>query len=115
VDDPGGYADTANNRLEIPAEGAGLYFCRVRVSSDDGDADDRSQIRLTINGTEVYRNTETQEGGDIITLYIGATIDVTVGDLVRVQARQVGSGTRAEFVLTGLELIRLGFERGAPS
>ena len=115
VDDPGGYVDTANNRVEIPTDGAGLYVFRIRVSSDDGAATDRSQIRLTVNGSEVYRNTETQEGGDIITLNIGAMVDVTVGDLLRVQARQVGSGARASLTLTGFDMVRIGFERGAPS
>jgi len=115
VDDPGGYVDTANNRIEIPTDGSGLYAIRCRVSSDDGAATDRSQIRFRVNGTEIHRNTETQEGGDIITLNVSTFADFTVGDLITVQARQVGSGARATLTLTSLEIIRMGFERGAPS
>lgn len=115
-EDPGGYLDTVNNRAEVPANGAGLYSFTIRAASDDGDADDFAQFRLMINGAEFVRSPVRQQaGGTVVSEYINVTAALDVGDLVTVQGRQIGSGTRADLSLTNLLMVRIGFELGGPS
>lgn len=115
-EDPGGYVDTSGNRLEVPAGGAGLYLVIIRAASDDGDASDFAQFRLMINGAEFVRSpTRPQQGATVVSEYLTTSAPLEVGDLVTVQGRQIGSGTRAALSLTNLQIVRLGFELGAPT
>ena len=115
-DDPGGYCDLTNNRLEVPDGGAGLYLVIIRAASDDGDADDFAQFRLRINGAELVRSPiRQQEGATVVSEYLTTTAALEVGDQVDVQGRQIGSGSRADLSLTNLQIVRLGFELGAPT
>lgn len=116
VDDPGGYADLSNNRLEVPDGGAGLYLVVGRFASDDGDADDLCQFQLQVNGSEVATSpTRQQAGATVVSEYITTFVPLEVGDLVTARGRQIGSGDRAELNITRLEIVRLGYEYGAPT
>lgn len=115
-EDPGGYVDTSGNRLEIPDGGAGLYLIIIRAASDDGANTDYAQFRLMINGTEYVRSPiRQQEGATVVSEYLTTSAPLEVGDLLTVQGRQIGSGTRAALSLTNLQIIRLGYELGAPT
>lgn len=115
-EDPGGYVDTSLNRLEVPDGGAGLYLVIIRAASDDGAASDFAQFRLMINGAEYVRSpVRQQEGGTVVSEYLTTSAPLEVGDLLTVQGRQIGSGTRADVSLTNLQIVRLGAELGAPT
>lgn len=115
-DDPGGYADLANNRLEVPDGGAGLYLFLVRLASDDGAATDYAQFRIMVNGAEFVRSPVLEQAGaTVVSTYITTGGELTVGDQVTIQGRQIGSGTRADLSITNLFLVRIGAELGAPT
>jgi hypothetical protein len=114
--DPGGYADLTNNRLEVPANGAGLYLIFARCASDDGASSDFAQFRILVNGAEIVRSpVREQEGATVVSEHLQADEELAVNDQITVQGRQIGSGTRADLSLTRLFIIRVGDELGAPT
>src|SRR5687768_12783547 len=55
ADDPGGYLDAGNLRVEVPADGEGLYLIVMRVESDNGASGDLTSIDLRLNGASIGR------------------------------------------------------------
>jgi hypothetical protein len=114
VDDPGGYADLGNNRLEVPTDGDGLYLILVSCSTDDGDAGDETGVVLRLNGTEIARAQVGNEGSTVVTFPIMAVEDLSVGDLLSLRARQIGGGADASVHIRRMTIVRIGAELGSP-
>lgn len=115
VDDPGGWLDASNDRLEVPAGGAGLYLVRAWVRSDEGASSDETRAYIRVNNVEVSRATEGQEGATAISVVIVDFLELVEGDLIAIWAAQVGTGSRATVGVVSLKWVRLGAEFGAPS
>jgi hypothetical protein len=114
VDDPGGWLDSANDRLEVPTDGAGLYLFRAWVRSDEGATADSTRAIIRVNGTEVARATEGNEGSTAISVVIVTPVQLVEGDQVDVRAAQWGTGARATLGVVSLFWVRLGAEFGTP-
>ncbi len=114
-EDPGGYLDAANDRVEVPADGAGLYLIVLRIQSDDGAAGDVTSVVLQLNGADIGRTNRENDGPTDVVIDLTVVEPLTTGDQVSVRARQFGSGARADVRVRALTLVRLGAELGAPS
>jgi hypothetical protein len=113
VDDPGGWLDNANDRLEVPADADGLYTYRIWIRTDEGASTDETRGYIRVNNVEVNRHTVGQEGSTAIPCVINGFLTLAEGDLVTFYASQVGSGTRATVGVVSAYLVRLGRELGA--
>lgn len=111
--DPGGWLDAVNDRLQVPVGAEGLYTGFVWCTSDDGATSDSTRVAVLVNGVEVGRANELQEGADAITLVIPLLETFAAGDLITVRALQVGTGARANVRMRRLSFVRLGRELGA--
>jgi hypothetical protein len=113
IDDPGGWLDASNDRLEVPANGAGLYLFRAWVRSDEGSSSDETRVYLRVNNVEVSRVTEGQEGATAISCVLVDFLTLVEGDVIAVWAAQVGTGSRATVGVVSLKWCRLGAEFGS--
>ena len=114
-DDPGGWLDAANDRLEAPDDAEGLYLCRVLVAAVDGGGSDEIVAELLFNGANVMRMGPVESLGATTIPVQGTTfLRIVPGDLIQVRARQVGSGARADVDIRSIILVRQGAELGAP-
>lgn len=113
LDDPGGWLDSANDRLEVPADADGLYFYRVWIRTDEGAATDETRGYVRVNNVEHNRNTVGQEGSTAIPCVITGFEQLAEGDLITFYASQIGSGTRATVGVVDAQFVRIGRELGA--
>ena len=114
-DDPGGYLDAANDRVEVPADGEGLYLIVMRASTLNGDAGDETGIVLRINGTETARVQVGNEGTTRVAFSLTIVEMLSAGDQISLRSRHIGGGSVAGVTLESLALVRLRYEMGAPS
>jgi hypothetical protein len=114
-EDPGGYLVAASDQVEVPTGGGGLYLCNVVLTSDNGGTNDETNPRLQVNGVDVARDQENNEGTTAITLGISWMGVLAAGDIVSVRCRQNGTGDRADVIIDSFVLIRLGDEVGEPT
>ena len=114
-EDPGGYIDVPGDKAVIPTDGGGLYLCQVVIESDNGGTADETNPRLQVNGVDVARDQEANEGATAIVLNITWVGVLAAGDEVYVRCRQIGSDDRADVVIESFVLLRLGDEVGAPT
>jgi len=115
VDDPGGYADLANNRLVIPPDGDGIYHVIGKVAANDGGTD-IGRAWLYINGAESSVSPiATYDGGVTIITTILDVVELVEGDLLTIRSKQYGSGARADVWVSSLMILRVGAEFGAPT
>jgi len=115
VDDPGGYADLANNRLEIPPDGDGIYHVIGKIAANDGDTD-IGRAWLYVNGVQSSVSPVAQyDGGITIITTLLDVVELAEGDLLTIRSRQYGSGDRADVWVASLIILRVGAEFGAPT
>lgn len=114
-EDPAGYLDVANSRVEVPTDGAGLYLIVLSAITDHGAASDETGIVLRVNGTEVGRVQVGNEDETDVSMQLTLIEPLTVGDQISLRGRQIGSGARAATAVRSLTLVRIGAELGAPS
>lgn len=116
LEDPGGYLDAANDRIEVPTGGEGLYLIVLTAITDHGATSDESGIVMRLNGTEIARTQVAHEGETEISFPPIVAIEaLTAGDQISLRGRQIGSGDRAATAVRSLTLVRLGSELGAPT
>lgn len=115
VEDPGGYHDAGAHKIEVPADGAGLYHIILWASTVDGSAADETGIVVRLNGSEIARTQAGQEGATAVTLGVSLVEPLTVGDEITLRVRQIGAGARADVHVRSLTVVRIGAELGAPS
>lgn len=113
-EDPGGYLDAANDQLEVPTDGGGLYLVSVTFRTDNGADTDETNVRLRINGADTGF---AQVGNEGATAVFGTILVATIlaaGDIISVYARQIGSGSRADVDVIDCTVVRIGAEFGNP-
>lgn len=114
-DDPGGWLDAANDRIEAPDDAEGLYIVRPFVAAVDGGGSDEIVAELLFNGTNILRMGPVESLGATTIPVTGVTwVRIVPGDIMQVRARQVGSGARADVDLRSLLVMRVGAELGTP-
>lgn len=114
-EDPGGYVVGASDQIEVPTNGGGLYQCLVQGFTDNGEADEQTNVQLQINGSTVAAAQVVQDGGTSVIWNISWGGLLAAGDIVSLRARQIGSGDRADVQMSNLMLVRIGDEMGAPT
>jgi hypothetical protein len=113
LEDPGGYVDTAGNRVVVPTGGDGLYLISVRVGTITGATTSDTRAFIYINGSQICAATTSNEAGTAIQIPMNMVDNLTAGDIVTVQAIKRGTGTSPSVSLLTLALVRLGAELGA--
>lgn len=113
-DDPGGWLDASNDRLEVPDDAEGLYLIHLYAKSDNGDAGDATGVVLRVNTTELGRSQMQNEGTQDVILTVTTITELSAGDLITVRARQIGTEDDASVQVNRLYVVRLGYEMGAP-
>jgi hypothetical protein len=112
-EDPGGYLDAPNDRLEIPTNGEGLYYGHIWLDSVDGTAGDQTRVYLYINGVEGPNAIGDNDGGVHIAVILPFLEVFAAGDQIEVYAQKRGSGTNPTVYVRGFKMIRVGAEVGA--
>jgi hypothetical protein len=115
-DDPGGWLDAANDRLEVPADAGGIYTVACLVRSGSGVDGELIRAFVYVNGSEATRALESCETGVEITIALGAALHLALspGDLITIRSYRVaGTGATPSCSVHGLSLIRLCDEYGA--
>lgn len=114
-EDPGGYLDNANNQVEIPTGGEGLYIIDVTISTINGSAGagfgTRAQLRL--NGNGVAHGKEDNNGGTAVRFNLGCIRVLAATDILSVYCQKIGSGTAPDATVVDFTLVRIGAEFGA--
>jgi hypothetical protein len=112
VIDPGTFVDVANDRIEIPTDGGGVYIISLECLSDGGATTGKSSIVLRRNGSEIGRSQEDNEGSLDVGLNICVVAVLDEGDLISVRGRQLGTGTLASIYVRRIHVVRIGYELG---
>lgn len=114
-DDPGGYLDAANDQIEVPAGGGGLYHVFVEGNTVNGSSGSGfgTRIFLDVNGTTVSRGFEDNEGATNVVVPITWVGDLSAGDILTVKGQRRGGGSNPSVNITSLIMYRLGAELGA--
>lgn len=114
-DDPGGYLDAANNQIEVPTDGEGLYLASIVFNTVNGSAGagfgTRSALRL--NGTNVAWGKEDNNGGTNVTFNIVWLGILSAGDILSVYSQRIGAGTSPDVTVNVFDLVRIGAGFGA--
>ncbi len=113
IEDPGGYVDTAGNRVIVPAAGDGFYAISVRVNTVTGATTTATRAYLLLNGTSISAIADDNQGGLNVQIALVTFATLSAGDIVTVQAAKIGSGTSPSISIVELTLVRLGAELGA--
>jgi len=114
-DDPGGYLDAANNRLEVPTNGAGFYTAFVRGNAVNGTADTtETRFILRLNGSDISTGINTNQGGTNVTVPVTWMGDLVAGDQLTVWAQRKGASSSPAVTVLSFTIVRLGAELGAP-
>jgi len=113
LDDPGGWADLAGNRLVVPTDKAGLYL--MSLLAEEVNCPDTAEVRvyLQVNGANAARVTAGGEGSTNIPIAANIQQLLVAGDIIVVQAKQIGTGTLASVQIAALAVTRLGDTWGA--
>lgn len=115
-DDPGGYVDTANDQVEIPTNGEGLYHLSVRCTQTSGTGS-AWRFKIFINGSiYTHINFDVNSDGSQTQNAIGIDLpDMAAGDIVSIHGNKIGaSGPDPNVSITHFQLRRVGAEYGAP-
>lgn len=114
VEDPGGWADLANDRLVVPTGRAGLYLIAATVNSVNGAVGSQTRGMLFINGVLASSAIENNEGGTNVTFTVFVTESLSAGDQLAVYALlRNDSGADPSVSLTRLEVVFIADELGA--
>jgi hypothetical protein len=113
-DDPGGYLDAANDQLEVPTGGEGLYVIFISINAVNGDAGTQTRGILRVNGTQVTSGIEDNDDGTNVTIPVMWLGELTAGDILTVYGQRRGSGTNPTTHITTLQMARIGAEFGTP-
>jgi hypothetical protein len=113
LNDPGGWADLAGNRLVVPTGKGGLYLVTLHVEEDNCPDTAEVRVYLTVNGVFAARATAGGEGATVIPIPITHQRLLVAGDIVAVSAKQFGTGTLASVNIVALAVTRLGDTWGA--
>lgn len=114
-DDPGGYLDAANDQVEVPAGGEGLYHVFVQGNSVNGSAGtgQATRMQLAVNGSVVSTGIEDNEGATNVVVPITWVGDLAAGDILTVTGQRKGGGSNPSVSVTHFFAYRLGSELGA--
>lgn len=114
-DDPGGYLDAANDRIEIPVDREGLYLAFVRGRSVNGSAGSgfETRISMLVNGSEVANGNEDNAGGVNVIIPITWVGALSAGDHITFTGVRRGGGTNPDVQILSIVLLRVGAELGA--
>ena len=116
VDDPGGFMDVANNQIEVPTGGEGLYTLCVSMNTVSGSAGagfgTRAVVRL--NGSAIATGKEDNNGGSNVVFNVPWTGTLSAGDILEVYAQRIGGGTSPTVTINDFTMYRVGAEFGAP-
>ena len=110
VDDPGGWL--SSDHITIPSGATGLYDFGIEISTDNGDASERTRVNLRVNGANAKSFFVDQEGTTGITDGRTGVMQLTAGDVITVYAAKTG-GADPDVTVVALYLIRRGDEIGA--
>lgn len=116
VDDPGGYLDAANDQIEVPTNGEGLYLMTVRWKSGDGITGQGARGAFLVNGSYVAFSEIDLTTSEVTPLPpIALVLQLTAGDILKFAAKRTGSAGGAPYVnVESCQLVRLGAEYGTP-
>lgn len=110
VDDPGAWL--SSDHIELPSGAAGLYHFGIEVSTDNGDADQRTRVQLRVNGSSAKSFFVDQDGTTGITDGRTGLLNLNAGDIITVYAAKTG-GADPDVTVAALYLLRAGDEIGA--
>jgi hypothetical protein len=110
VDDPGGWmsGDTAT----VPSGAGGLYSWGLRVSSDDGDVGEWTNVTLRINGVNHVLLRIHSEGSTIQHGAVADIVELAAGDTITVFAAKSG-GPNHNVTVMSLQFVLIGTSIGA--
>jgi hypothetical protein len=115
-DDPGGYLNAANDRIVFPSNSGGLYVVQIVINSVNGTADDTdTRGYLMLNGTAISVGLNTNAGATNVVVPIFWLGEFVAGDILTVMAQRRGTGSNPTVQVGTFNLVRIGFEFGAPS
>ena len=112
-DDPGGWLDAANYRIECPTGAGGLYVVTARINSVDGDIGDKVRAYMLLNGTAIAGDSTDSYEGANQPFTITAMPVLSAGDRIIIRAGKVGSGANPSVSVLSLVAARIGDELGA--
>lgn len=114
-DDPGGYLDAANDRVEIPVDREGLYLGFAHGNTVNGSAGSGFQTRIhaLLNGTEVGAGVSDNNGGANVAVLVTFVAVLAAGDHITFTGERKGSGTNPDVSIHSFTLLRIGAELGA--
>lgn len=110
VDDPGGWL--SSDHITLPSGSAGLYHFGIEISTDNGDASDRTRVNLRVNGVNAKSFFVDQDGTTGITDGRTGLLNLNAGDVITVWAAKTG-GADPDVTVVALYLLRAGEEMGA--
>lgn len=114
LDDPGGWVDTANNRLEVPTGAGGIYLIIADFSATTGAVGSETRGSIYVNGTKVTAAVEQNEAGGTIRWTAITIEDLSAGDIITATARLLhDAGANPSVALTHLNVMFLTDVRGA--
>lgn len=112
-DDPGGWLDAANYRIEAPAGAGGLYIITARLNTVDGDIGDKVRAYLLVNGGAIAGGAADSYEGANQPFSIATHAVLAAGDRIIIRAGKVGSGANPSVSVLSLTATRIGDELGA--
>lgn len=110
VDDPGGWL--ASDKITLPSGATGLYEYWLEVTTDNGDAAERTRVSMRVNGASVKAFHIDQEGTTGITDGRSGLLNLDALDEITVYAAKTG-GADPDVTVVSLALLRRGSEVGA--
>lgn len=114
TDDPGGYLDAANDRVEIPTGGEGLYLGVINFRTTTGTTGQAVLCTYALNGTPtaaVSIDCVTGEAPQATLVFIEPLV---AGDLINSQGRkQAAGGATPTVQIMSFRLVRIGADYGA--
>lgn len=115
VDDPGGFHDAANDRIEIPTDKGGLYLLTARAKSGDGTTGQSARLALLLNGSYIaFANIELETA--LVTPFapIACVLTLSAGDIISFGVLRFGGGGAGAYVnMESCQLVRIGAAYGA--
>lgn len=114
LDDPGGWVDTANNRLVVPTGGEGIYLLLADFSATTGAVGSETRGSIYVNGSKVTAAVEQNEAGGTIRWTAITIEDLVAGDIITATARLLhDAGANPSVALTHFNVLFMTDVRGA--
>ena len=113
-DDPGGWLDGANDRIEVPTGADGLYTLNMQYRTTTGTDGQTVLCSYAINGTPTAAAVVNCLTGQSPQVNLNGVETLSAGDIITVQGRKLASGGATPTLqLMSLTIVRIGQELGA--